>query len=164
MPRLNTPVREILDLGDETGDIVALCEVTGQRTLFVRGETNVAILVSFDEYAALRETLDLLDELQLIGERSSVSPHSLARVEVAGATSFAPAVEGDLESLPDRLRESALQIIGIIDADPLAGSPLFEPLRGFWSLRREGVRAVYRIAPDGKTVVVLRVGQAEVIV
>ena len=38
-------------------ELVAECELTGRRTLFHRGERPVAILVSHDEYLALRETV-----------------------------------------------------------------------------------------------------------
>lgn len=39
--------------------LVAECEVNGARTLFARSGRPVAILVSYDEYLALRETIDI---------------------------------------------------------------------------------------------------------
>ena len=42
---------------DELRSIVGECELTGRRTIFERGEKPVAILLSYDEYLALRETI-----------------------------------------------------------------------------------------------------------
>ncbi len=50
---------EILDLADQARELVRDCEITGQRTLFTRNGREVAILVSHDEYLALRETIDI---------------------------------------------------------------------------------------------------------
>lgn len=46
-------------------DLVAECELTGNRTVFRRGERAVAILVSHDEYVALRETIALMNDAEL---------------------------------------------------------------------------------------------------
>ena len=48
---------EILDLSDAVREIVGECELTGKRTLFQRNGRPVAILASYDEYVALRETI-----------------------------------------------------------------------------------------------------------
>lgn len=40
-------------------ELVGECELTGRRTLFHRGERPVAILISHDEYLALRETIQI---------------------------------------------------------------------------------------------------------
>ena len=50
---------EILDLPDDVRQLVGECELTGKRTLFERHGRPVAILTSYDEYLALRETIDL---------------------------------------------------------------------------------------------------------
>jgi len=50
---------EILDLPPDARQLVAECEVKGARTVFVRSGRPVAILVSYDEYLALRETIDI---------------------------------------------------------------------------------------------------------
>lgn len=39
--------------------LVAECEVNGARTVFVRNGRPVAILTSYDEYLALRETIEI---------------------------------------------------------------------------------------------------------
>ena len=51
--------REIAELPEDAREMVAECELTGRRTLFQRGERPVAILISHDEYLALRETIAL---------------------------------------------------------------------------------------------------------
>lgn len=43
-------------------ELVAECELTGKRTLFQRYGRPVAILTSYDEYLALRETVDLAND------------------------------------------------------------------------------------------------------
>ena len=53
---------EILDLPDAVRELVGECELTGKRTLFVRDGRAVAILASYDEYLALRETVDLAND------------------------------------------------------------------------------------------------------
>ena len=40
-------------------ELVGECELTGRRTLFSRGDRAVAILISHDEYLALRETIGI---------------------------------------------------------------------------------------------------------
>ena len=50
---------ELLDLADEARELVRDCEITGKRTVFTRNGRDVAILVSHDEYLALRETIEI---------------------------------------------------------------------------------------------------------
>ncbi|HUP47565.1 MAG TPA: hypothetical protein VNA04_02120 [Thermoanaerobaculia bacterium] len=45
--------------------LVSECELTGRRTLFERNGRPVAILVSHDEYLALRETVEIAGDEQL---------------------------------------------------------------------------------------------------
>ncbi len=45
--------------------LVAECEVNGARTLFARDGRPVTILVSYDEYLALRETIDITNDAAL---------------------------------------------------------------------------------------------------
>ena len=51
--------REVVDLTGELRDLVGECELTGRRTTFSRNGRPVAVIVSQDEYAALRETIDI---------------------------------------------------------------------------------------------------------
>jgi len=50
---------ELLELSPDARQLVAECEVSGKRTRFERDGKPVAILVSYDEYLALRETIDI---------------------------------------------------------------------------------------------------------
>ncbi len=56
---------EILDLADAVRELVGECELTGKRTLFERNGRPVAALVSYDEYLALRETVDIANDTVL---------------------------------------------------------------------------------------------------
>ena len=51
--------QEILDLAEEARELVRDCEITGKRTVFTRNGRDVAVLVSHDEYLALRETIEI---------------------------------------------------------------------------------------------------------
>lgn len=50
---------QILDEPLEVRELVSECELTGRRTVFERNGRPVAILVSYDEYLALRETIEI---------------------------------------------------------------------------------------------------------
>ena len=56
---------ELLELSPDVRQLVAECEVSGKRTRFERDGKPVAILVSFDEYLALRETIDISNNAEL---------------------------------------------------------------------------------------------------
>ena len=73
---------------------------------------------------------------------------------------FAERVEADWRSLSGDERAGVTRALEHIDEDPIAGAPLFEPLRGYWSYRAEHLRIVYRIAPEARFVVVLTIGRA----
>jgi PHD/YefM family antitoxin component YafN of YafNO toxin-antitoxin module len=59
---------DVLDLAPETRDLVTQCEVTGKQTVFDRQGRAVAMLVSYDEYLALRETIDIANDGALRGK------------------------------------------------------------------------------------------------
>ena len=56
---------ELLELSADVRQLVAECEVSGKRTRFERDGKPVAILVSYDEYLALRETIDIANNASL---------------------------------------------------------------------------------------------------
>ena len=56
---------ELLELSPDARQLVAECEVSGKRTRFERDGKAVAILVSYDEYLALRETIDIGNNTEL---------------------------------------------------------------------------------------------------
>ena len=49
---------DILDLPESARDLIRECEAQGERTQFERNGRPVAVLVSYDEYLALRETIE----------------------------------------------------------------------------------------------------------
>ena len=73
---------------------------------------------------------------------------------------IAERVSTDWSALSDEERNIALTALETIDEDPIAGAPLFEPLRGLWSYRAEHLRIVYRIVAEARFVVVLSIGRA----
>ena len=76
---------EILDLADEARELVRDCEITGQRTVFTRNGREVAILVSHDEYLALRETIEIAGDAalreQIAAGEQEVTRNALMLVE-----------------------------------------------------------------------------------
>jgi len=56
---------ELLDLPPDVRQLVAETEVSGKRTIFARDGRPVAILISHDEYLALRETIDIANNPDL---------------------------------------------------------------------------------------------------
>jgi len=73
---------------------------------------------------------------------------------------FAKTVAADWSSLAAHEREAVTAALERIDEDPIAGAPLFEPLRGYWSYRTGHLRIVYRILPEARFVVVLSIARA----
>ena len=71
---------------------------------------------------------------------------------------FAERMEKDWRSLSAEQRAVAARALETIDEDPIIGAPLFEPLRGYWSYRNDGVRIIYRIVTETRFIVVLSVG------
>ena len=76
---------EILDLADEARELVRDCEISGKRTIFTRNGREVAILVSHDEYLALRETIEVAGDAalreQLAAAEEEVTRNALLLVE-----------------------------------------------------------------------------------
>src|ERR1700757_3043136 len=56
---------ELLEQSPDVRQLVAECEVSGTRTRFERDGKTVAILVSYDEYLALRETIEIANNAEL---------------------------------------------------------------------------------------------------
>ena len=66
-------------------------------------------------------------------------------------------VEAQWNSLAAHEREIARDMLMKIDEDPIIGAPLYEPLRGLWSARRENLRIIYRIMAEARFVVILAI-------
>lgn len=56
---------DILEVPEDVRALVGECELTGNRTTFTRNGRGIAILISHDEYLALRETIDVADDAAL---------------------------------------------------------------------------------------------------
>lgn len=137
---------DVLDLTEETRDLIRECEVQGTRTTFVRNGRPVAMLVSHDEYIALRETIEIANDSLLFARLAEADEEEVEQ-------------RGKYERL--RFAKSAAPIYDAalrrIELDPIIGAPLFEPLKGLWSYRTEDLRVIYKIVAEAKIVVVLYV-------
>jgi PHD/YefM family antitoxin component YafN of YafNO toxin-antitoxin module len=159
---------DILELPDELRALAGECELTGGRTIFERNGRPAAILISHDEYLALRETVDIARNARLFAAmrkreteagREDVReaferlrlPASLAALPLVAAALLI----GEEESSSDPAAHSLAAAFARIADDPIAGAPLFEPLRGLWSYRDGPLRVVYRIVPEARYVLVL---------
>ena len=143
---------DILDLPDELRTTVHECELTGRQTVFERNGRAVAILTSYDEYLALRETIAIAND-----------PRLRAFMKLADDDAQRGAIDlfENLERLriPDSVKvpDAARDALRKIDDDPIAGAPLFEPLRGIWSWRVGGLRIVYRIVAEARYILILAI-------
>ena len=72
---------------------------------------------------------------------------------------IAESLESDWKSLSFSEREIALAALQRIDDDPIAGAPLFEPLKGLWSYRSGELRVIYRVVAEGRFVAILSIGR-----
>jgi len=72
---------------------------------------------------------------------------------------IAESVEADWKSLGQPEREIALAALQRIDDDPIAGAPLFEPLKGLWSYRSGELRVIYRVVAEGRFVAILSIAR-----
>jgi PHD/YefM family antitoxin component YafN of YafNO toxin-antitoxin module len=59
---------DLASLAEELKGFVRECEVTGRRTVFTRQNKSVAAIVSYDEYLALRETVELSEDPELLSD------------------------------------------------------------------------------------------------
>jgi len=161
----------ILDLPEETRRLVGECELTGNRTIFERNDRPVAMLVSYDEYLALRETIDVANDAairaeleasdQAIARNALLLPEELNERRVANdRVRLAEPVEAQWHALAEHEQAAIGEAFAIIDEDPIAGAPFFEPLRGMWSYRAGHLRLIYRIVAEARFVVILAIGRA----
>jgi mRNA-degrading endonuclease RelE of RelBE toxin-antitoxin system/PHD/YefM family antitoxin component YafN of YafNO toxin-antitoxin module len=161
----------ILDLPEETRRLVGQCELTGDRTIFERNGRAAAILISYDEYVALRETIDVANDAALRAELeagdAALARNALLLPEELNETRMAndririvePA-EPQWHALAAHEQAAIGDAFAAIDEDPIAGAPFFEPLRGLWSYRAGHLRVIYRIVAEARFVVILTIGRA----
>ena len=137
---------DVLDLPEDSRDLIRECEAKGERTIFERNGRPVAVLVSHDEYTALRETIEIANDSLLfarIAEADQEEVEQRGRYErLRFAKSAAPIYDAALRK---------------IELDPICGAPLFEPLKGLWSYRTEELRIIYKIVAEARMVVVLSI-------
>ena len=69
-------------------------------------------------------------------------------------------VQDDWTGLSADERALALEALARIDDDPIAGAPLFEPLRGIWTFRAAHLRILYRIVAEARHVFIMSIGRA----
>lgn len=72
----------------------------------------------------------------------------------------AESVEEEWKLLDAGERQTVREALEKIDDDPIAGAPLFEPMKGLWSYRAGSIRIVYRVVAEGRFVAILSVGKA----
>ena len=162
---------EILDLPPDVRELAGECELTGKRITFTRGGRPVAILISYDEWLAQRETIELAND-EILRARIARADAELQRgaalelidlVPDARAANdrlrIAEAVEHEWQSLADHEKEMIDQALRAIDDDPIIGAPLFEPLRGLWSHRVDHLRIVYRIVAEARFIGILTIAR-----
>ena len=153
---------EVFDLPDDAREMVRECEIRGARTLLTRNGRAVAMLVSYDEFMAMHETIDIANDASLgallnaaeeEAQRGALEPRS-ERIHLAASAASA------YESLAAHEKEAVDDALRAIDDDPIAGAPLFDPLKGLWCLRAEHVRVIYRIVAEARLIVVLGITRA----
>ena len=74
---------------------------------------------------------------------------------------IAESVVHDWAALTSADRSVARAALQHVDDDPICGAPLFEPLKGLWSLRAGDLRIIYRIVAEARFVVVLSITRCD---
>lgn len=157
---------DLLDLSEESRDLVRECEAKGERTLFQRGDRPVAVLVSWDEYLALRETIEIANDslffAHLAQSDSEAEQERFASIDLHFENErlrLAESLGGDWDGLSAAEKEAVAAELRRIDDDPIVGAPLFEPLKGLWSHRTGDLRIVYRIVTEARFILILAIGR-----
>ena len=138
-------------------ELVGECELTGRRTTFTRNGRPVVVLISHDEWLALRETIDVASDEAL---REQLKDEGARMKDGFVRLRFTERVDDDWDALSEDERTLATSALERIDDDPIAGAPLFEPLRGIWTFRTEHLRILYRIVAEARFVLVMSIGRA----
>jgi len=139
---------DLLTVPEEVRDLIRESEVRGTHTVFERNGRAVAILVSHDEYLAMSETLAIANDSLLFARLAEADEEEVETRGVYERLRFA-------KSVP-RIFDAAFRTI---ENDPIAGAPLFEPLKGLWSYRTEDLRIVYKIVAEARIVVILSIAK-----
>lgn len=152
---------DVLELPEVARDLIRECEAQGSQTVFERNGRPVAVLVSHDEYLALRETIAIANDALLfarLAEADEETPveldHRLPRLHITTA-----AKEG-LDALEGIERRLVLSTLARINDTPIVGAPLFEPLKGLWVQRSGEIRLIYKIVMEARIAVLLSIARA----
>lgn len=158
---------DLLDLSEEVRDLVRECEAKGAQTVFERNGRAVATLVSWDEYMALRETIEIANDALFFAHLAEADQQIESGDFIAGTRfgdgrllerlRFAGSFANDWRALNEEQRARAAIALTRIEDDPILGAPLFDPLKGLWSHRAGELRIVYRIVSEAKFVAVLAI-------
>ncbi|HVR43801.1 MAG TPA: hypothetical protein VMS56_10200 [Thermoanaerobaculia bacterium] len=169
---MNVNKIEIETLPDGLRASVLECEVTGRRAVLARAGRPVAVVASWDEYVALRETIEIAASGEIV-KALAAADAELARGEVRSLEQLggppgdriviAASAGRSWEALDEGQRREAIGRLEHVAAEPIAGAPLLEPLRGLWSLRAGGLRVVYRVTPEARAIGIVYLGTAEVL-
>jgi len=141
---------EVLDLPDDARDLIRECAAKGTQTVFERNGRPVAVLVSHDEYMALRETIEIANDALLFAKLAEADEEEVEQRGKYERLRFAKSVAP--------IYDAALRRI---ELDPIAGAPLFEPVKGLWSYRTEELRIIYKIVAEARMVVILYMTRIE---
>jgi len=71
---------------------------------------------------------------------------------------FAERVLSDWRALSPELKTIGREALEALDTDPIAGTPLFAPMKGLWIHRAGALRIIYFISPEARIIVVLHIG------
>jgi antitoxin YefM len=161
---------DILEQPENVRALIGECELTGRRTVVERQGRPVAVLISYDEYMALRETIDISNDADL-REAIARADAEVQRGAVLLTEDLfekrlgndrlrvAEEAERDWLALADHERDAVRATLERLDEDPIVGAPLFEPLRGLWSHRSGHLRVIYRIMPEARFIVILSIAR-----
>jgi mRNA-degrading endonuclease RelE of RelBE toxin-antitoxin system len=72
---------------------------------------------------------------------------------------IAQRVEAEWKQLSEKQQLRVRTALEKIDEDPIAGAPLFYPLRTYWSYRIDELRIVYRIVAEARFVLILKIAR-----
>ena len=67
--------------------------------------------------------------------------------------------ESDWKNLSGEEQSLVREVLDRLDDDPIAGVPLFAPLQGYWSYRKNWLRVVYRIMAEARIVIILKIAR-----
>lgn len=72
---------------------------------------------------------------------------------------IAQRVQSDWKELTGKQQQKVREALEKIDEDPIAGAPLFHPLRSYWSYRVDELRILYRIVSEARFVLILKIAR-----